>query len=129
MPTSGIVAFRPRRRLGIMLVGGLSFLIGLILTVALLIRTKGLGSGFELLAIVSAFGVYASVQFLRGKSIKLLAIALTLGAAMNIIALIAMPIWDAQQPPENPSPAGGLEAFGRGRRDGHRASRSPSGST
>jgi hypothetical protein len=38
------------------------------------------------------FAIFASVQFLRGKSAKLLLVALSLGAAIDVVALIALPI-------------------------------------
>ena len=46
---------------------------------AFLMWTKGI-SGTQYFIPVAAFGGYASVQFLRGKSVKLLLVALTLGA-------------------------------------------------
>ena len=42
------------------------------------------------------FGIFAAVQFLRGKSAKLLLIALTLGAFINVAALIVRPVINAQ---------------------------------
>jgi hypothetical protein len=45
---------------------------------------------------VAGFGIYAAVQFLRGKSVKLLLIALTLGAVIDLLALVALPIYNAQ---------------------------------
>jgi DNA-directed RNA polymerase subunit RPC12/RpoP len=51
--------------------------------------------GWICLAIVSALGIYGAVQFLRGKSVKMLMIALTLGVFIDIIALIALPIYQA----------------------------------
>jgi len=51
--------------------------------------------GWLMLGVVAAYGVYGSVQFLRGKSVKVLILALTLGAIVNVIALIAMPIFEA----------------------------------
>lgn len=52
-------------------------------------------SGFLSLALVGAFGSYASIQFLRRKSARLLLIALMLGAVINTIALIGLPIYEA----------------------------------
>lgn len=45
---------------------------------------------------VAAFGIFAAVQFLRGKTPKMLLVALTLGAAIDLIALIGLPIYNAQ---------------------------------
>ena len=39
--------------------------------------------------------MFASVQFLRQKTVKLLLIALTFGLAIDVVALIAMPIYRA----------------------------------
>jgi hypothetical protein len=41
------------------------------------------------------FGIFASVHFLRGKSAKLLLFALTLAMAINVVALIALPVYYA----------------------------------
>jgi DNA-directed RNA polymerase subunit RPC12/RpoP len=51
--------------------------------------------GWICLALVSAFGVFGVVQFLRGNSVKMLMIALTLGVLIDITALIALPIYQA----------------------------------
>jgi hypothetical protein len=48
--------------------------------------------GWLCLALVSGFGIYAVVQFIRLKSAKLLMIALTLGVVINLMTLIAMPL-------------------------------------
>ena len=44
------------------------------------------------LALVSGFGIFACVQFIRGKSVKLLMLALTLGVAVDVLGLVAFPI-------------------------------------
>jgi hypothetical protein len=44
------------------------------------------------LGLVSGFGIYAAVQFIRGKSVRLLLVALTLGAIVDVMTLIALPI-------------------------------------
>jgi len=52
------------------------------------------------------FGVYASVQFLRSKSVKLLLVASSPWAVMiNVIALIALPIYKANETSEVTKPA------------------------
>jgi len=80
--------------LGVSIIGGVGFLGSVILTLNSLIRSvKGQeGTGFLLLTLVCVFGVFASVQFLRGKSVKLMLIALSLGALVNVVALIVLPI-------------------------------------
>ena len=83
--------------IGIGIVGGISLLGGLILAIISLVRYAGGGEGhqgFGLLGLVCAFGVYSAVQFLRGKSVKLLLIALSIGALAAAIALIALPIYE-----------------------------------
>lgn len=44
------------------------------------------------LALVSSFGVYAAVAFIRGKSVKLLMLALSLGVVVDLMTLIALPL-------------------------------------
>jgi len=51
--------------------------------------------GWLCLALVSAVGIYGAVQFLMGKTAKMLMLALTLGLFVNLIALIALPIMQA----------------------------------
>ena len=51
--------------------------------------------GWLCLALVSAFGIFASVQFIRGRSAKLLMMALTLGIVIDLMALVAMPLIQA----------------------------------
>ncbi|WP_337176471.1 hypothetical protein [Paludisphaera sp.] len=51
--------------------------------------------GWLMLAVVAGYGVYGAVQFLRGKSVKVLILALTLGAIVDVIALIGLPIFEA----------------------------------
>ncbi len=47
------------------------------------------------LALVSGFGIYAAVEFIRGKSVKLLMLALSLGVVVNVMTLIALPLIEA----------------------------------
>ncbi len=81
--------------MGLLFVGMVSVLINLILAVASLIASRSQGSGMLCLMIVWIFGIYASVQFLRRKSIRPLFLSLGLGAAIGVVYLIALPIWDA----------------------------------
>jgi len=74
---------------GVCLLGSVIFSIA---TVSLWLRGS---DGFQYFVPVSFFAVFAAVQFLRRKSIKLLLIALTFGLAIDIVALIAMPIYYA----------------------------------
>ena len=85
--------------MGVSIIGGLGFLSSVILAVITLIRSLKAeeGTGFLLLTLVCVFGIFASVQFLRGKSVKLMLIALALGALINIVALIMLPIIEANR--------------------------------
>jgi hypothetical protein len=85
----------PSVPLPIYVIGGISFLASLIFTVAAIsLWIRGF-SGYEYFVPLCLFAVFASVQFLRRKSMKLLVIAMSLGLAINIVALIAMPIYFA----------------------------------
>jgi phage FluMu protein Com len=84
----------------IALIGGLCGTVGLILLILSLVHSVGgAGSwqnyGWLCLAMVSAFGIFASVQFIRGRSAKLLMVALTLGIVIDLMALVAMPLVQA----------------------------------
>ena len=46
---------------------------------------------------LALFGIFASVQFLRGKTVKLLLVALTLGAVMDLTFMIGAPIIKANE--------------------------------
>jgi hypothetical protein len=51
--------------------------------------------GWLCLALLPGFGIFGSVQFLRGKSPKYLMQALTLGVFVDLVALIATPLYEA----------------------------------
>ena len=83
--------------LHVAIVGGLCGTAGLIFTLLGVIQSTRSESnvqnyGWLVLALVSGFGIYACVQFIRGKSVKLLMLALALGVAVDVIGLIAFPI-------------------------------------
>lgn len=81
--------------IGVILVGSLSMMASVVLTlISFLMFQKGV-YGAQLLLIPCLFGIFASVQFLRTKSIKLLFIALTIGAMIDVMLLIAMPLYTA----------------------------------
>src|SRR5438045_1403790 len=50
-----------------------------------------------LLAVVCLFGVFASNQFHRGQSSRLLLVALTLGVMIDVVGLIALPLYQANE--------------------------------
>jgi hypothetical protein len=86
--------------LHVSIVGGLCGTAGLILTLLGVIQSTRGESNLQnycwlVLALVSGFGIYACVQFIRGKSVKLLMLALALGVAVDVIGLIAFPIIQA----------------------------------
>lgn len=86
--------------LHIAIVGLLCGLAGAVLLVVSLIQSVRVESGpsqygWLCLALVSGFGIYGAVQFFTGKSVKMLIIALTLGAFVNFFSLIALPIVQA----------------------------------
>lgn len=83
--------------LHVSIVGGLCGTAGLILFLLSLIKSVGGPEGWQkygwlCLALVSGFGIFACVQFIRGKSVKLLMLALTLGVVIDVLALVAMPL-------------------------------------
>ena len=87
--------------MGILFVGGLGALINLVLSIVSLVGwSKGQGPGMLLLLVVWVFGVYASVQFLRRKSIRALFLAMGLGVAIGAVYLIVLPIWQANVEPD-----------------------------
>ncbi|MFI5457288.1 MAG: hypothetical protein ACHRXM_17720 [Isosphaerales bacterium] len=81
-------------------VGGLCIAASLLL-LALAIRGASRGesslehSGWLCLALVAVFGIYASVQFIRGKTARLLIVALSVGVMVDVMTLIALPIVQA----------------------------------
>lgn len=78
--------------LHIMLVGGVCALGGgLLAAYAAFQSTQGV-AGWRYFIPVCLFAVFAAVQFLRGKSPKMLLAALSLGAVLNVVGLIVMPI-------------------------------------
>src|SRR4051794_10265329 len=73
--------------------------------------------GWLCLALVSAFGIFGAIQFYIGKSPKYLMLALTLGVLVDLLALIALPIYQAYFPDQgrvvinrDPVKPGGLKA-------------------
>jgi predicted RNA-binding Zn-ribbon protein involved in translation (DUF1610 family) len=77
------------------ILGGLSFALSVALAVAALVVWRQGLSGAQYFIPVAAFGGYAAVQFLRGKSVKMLLAALTIGAVIDVAALVGVPIYNA----------------------------------
>ncbi len=81
-------------------VGGLLGVAALILLILSLVRSVGGGDslltyGWLCLAVVSGFALFSVIQFIRLKSAKLLMVALTLGAVINVLALVVLPLAEA----------------------------------
>lgn len=80
------------------IVGGLCISGSLILLILAIIQSTKTDSSIQLLSwlslgLVSGYGIYSSVQFIRGKSAKQLIVALTLGVIVDVMSLIALPLF------------------------------------
>ena len=83
------------------IIGGLTLIVSLILALLALVRSSQVAEtrlGFLGLAVIALFGVYASVEFLRGRTLRPLIAALLIGAVVNVVALIALPVYEANRP-------------------------------
>ncbi len=87
---------------GVIMIGGISLIAGLGLALVAFLAGD-LGSIF--LGLICLFGVFASIQFLRGVTYKLLIIALSIGAAVDVVAFIALPVINANETVEVKSAA------------------------
>jgi hypothetical protein len=77
----------------------------LLLTIICLVAwLKGAGIGFLCLLAVWIFGIFASVVFLRRKSMRPLFLALGLAVSVSTVYLIVLPIWDATTGADTPPP-------------------------
>ena len=76
-------------------VGGLCLAGSAVAAVLALVQSRSGMDGAIYFVPVALFGAYASAQFLRGKTAKLLLAALALGAAIDVVGLIALPIYQA----------------------------------
>jgi hypothetical protein len=76
---------------------GLAAVMLLILAIVQSVRSPaGISQyGWFCLVAVASFGIFGAVQFLMGRSVKHLMLALTLGVLVNLASLIAMPIYQA----------------------------------
>jgi phage FluMu protein Com len=77
--------------------GGLCITGSLILLILAIIKSVQTESTIALLSwlglgVVSAYGIFSAVQFVRGKSAKHLIVALTLGVVVDVMTLIALPL-------------------------------------
>ena len=89
----------PRRSpyppMGVIMVGGMSIAVSVIFAIISLLRWQKGETGYVFLLLVCAFGVYAAVQFLRSKTTRLLLVALTLGAMVDVVVMMVLPVYNA----------------------------------
>ncbi len=86
---------QPAMPIPMAVVGGLCLTIAIALSAFAVVKwQEGVEGGIYFIPI-ALFGVWAAVQFLRGKTAKLLLVALTLGALVDIAFLVAFPIYKA----------------------------------
>jgi hypothetical protein len=77
---------------GVAIVGGLCLLASVVLALYTALQSVGGAPGWKYFIPVCLFAAFAAVHYLRGKSVKLLLFALSLGAAIDVVGFIAMPI-------------------------------------
>ncbi len=95
----------PSLPLSVVVPGVLILLISGVLTITALVKSVETGGpaigpisqqqGFLSLALIGGFSIYAATQFVRLRSIKMVIVALLLGALIDLVGLIVMPIVDA----------------------------------
>jgi hypothetical protein len=85
----------PSMPIPMVVVGGLCLAGSVALAIVACVSWFGGQAGVQYFIPVAAFGGFAAVEFLRGKSVKLLLAALTLGAAIDLVGLIGLPIYNA----------------------------------
>jgi DNA-directed RNA polymerase subunit M/transcription elongation factor TFIIS len=78
--------------IGVVMIGLVCLLVSIGLTGWAAIQSAGGEAGFIYFVPVGLFAIFASVQFLRLKSAKLLLCALTIGAVLDVIGLVIMPV-------------------------------------
>jgi hypothetical protein len=78
--------------LGVWIVGGITIAVSLIFSIISLLQSQKGEAGYLCLLVVCIFGIFAAVQFLRSKSVKLLLVALTLGVMIDVVAMIIVPV-------------------------------------
>jgi hypothetical protein len=79
----------------VVLIGGLCLLGSIFLALFSGVKSLRGANGWGFFFPLCVFGGFAAVQFLRGKSAKLLLLALTLGAVVDVVGLIVMPVYYA----------------------------------
>lgn len=99
----------PGAPLGVLFLGTTTMLVsGLLGLVSLGVYALGRGGdfgwGYLLLAPVCGFGIYASIRFLQGKTSRLLLITLLLGAGIDLVTMVLLPLILAAEPTNSPTP-------------------------
>ncbi len=97
------VAPRPATPFGVFFVGSLAALVSVVLCILSLVKL-GDGYGGILLALVSLFGLYGAVQFLLGHTVKPLLVALAIAGGVDIVGLIVLPVFHANEHVSAPLP-------------------------
>ncbi len=85
----------PGPPVAVLMIGLLTLIVSLLLAGLSIFQLDGLGR--LCLTPVCLFGAFAAIQFLQGRTLKLLIVALMLGGAVDIVALIALPIIQADE--------------------------------
>ncbi|MBX6312349.1 MAG: hypothetical protein IRY99_05430 [Isosphaeraceae bacterium] len=85
----------PGPPLTVTLIGTIALGTSLILALVAFLKWQHGLAGAQYLALVCLFGIFAAIQFLRGRSARPLLATLLIGAIVDIIALIALPVWRA----------------------------------
>ena len=89
----------PRRSsgppIGVIVVGGLSIAVAVIFGIISLLQWQKGDNGYVFLLMVCLFGIYAAIQFLRSRTTRLLLVALTLGAMVDVVVMMILPVYYA----------------------------------
>ena len=81
----------------VILIGILTLSVSLFLLILTFLQLPGIGQ--ILLAPVCLFGIFSAIQFLRGKSLKLLIMSLMLAGCVDLVVLVILPIVVAEEEP------------------------------
>jgi hypothetical protein len=91
----------------VILIGILTLSISLFLLVLTFLQLSAPGP--LLLGPVCLFGIFSAIQFLRGRSLKLLIMSLMLAGAVDLVVLVILPIVVAEEEPVAEAPESGDE--------------------
>jgi hypothetical protein len=85
----------PMPPLPVYILGGIALLGSIVFLVASFALWRRGHDGYQYFIPICAFAIFAAVQFLRLKAIRPLIVALSFGLAIDVVSLIAMPIYNA----------------------------------